>query len=173
MSRLPAQDPVIFAPMTDLLFAGGDNHAGQHHIRCVPVVGVETAPTPATTGPITAGALTFFEGWSWINLYGTFQTKSYSEDESLTDNGPLWAVSASLFLPGDSAEQRATLQTMSPHRFIVECQDNHGIWRRLGTRTEPLSFSYKFGIAANLGGQRGATLSFAGNLTRVPPLINP
>ncbi|MCX6216473.1 hypothetical protein [Spirosoma sp.] len=157
--------------MTDMTFAGGNNIAGGYKLRCVPVVGVQSLPTPATSGPMNAPPLTLKSGFTWINIYGTEQTKDYNEGESETDNGPLWAVSTSLFLPGDSADQRRTLLQMSRHTFIVECQDNVGLWRRLGTLTEGLSFAYKFTIDAQAGGQRGALLTFSGNLTQIPPLL--
>lgn len=157
--------------MTDLTFGGGNNIGGQYLLRCIPVVGVANLPIPATAGPISAGAITLKSGFSWINIYGSEQTKSYNEEQAETDNGPLWSVSTSLFLPGDSAQQRTTLQQMSRHRFIVECLDNVGLWRRLGTPVEGLSFAYKFAVGAAAADKRGAVLTFSGTLTQIPPII--
>jgi hypothetical protein len=159
--------------MTDLHYVGGNNPAGTYLIRCAPVVGLLSLPTPATGGPlVVVGPPTFHPGYRWYQLYGTEGTKDYDEDQQNTDNGDIWSVSVQLFLPGDSAQERATLMEMVRHRFIVECQDNAGTWRRLGTKTENLKLTYKFGIDPQMGGRRGATLKFTGELTQCPPIVS-
>lgn len=159
--------------MTDLNYAGGDNPAGIYLIRCAPVVGVQSLPTPATGGPmVVLGPPVFYPGYAWLQLYGTEGTKTYSEEEEETDNGPLWSVSVGLFLPGDSAQQRRSLSDMARHRYILECQDNMGLWRRLGTRKETMQLKYKFGIGGQVGDRRGATITFSGALTQMPPMVS-
>jgi len=158
--------------MMDLNYAGGDNPAGIYLIRCVPVVGVKSLPTPATGGPMeVAGPPVFHPGYAWLQLYGTEGTKTYAEEEEETDNGPIWSVSVGLFLPNDSSLVRSNLSQMARHRYILECQDNSGQWRRLGTQVESLQLKYKFSIGAQVSDRRGATLTFSGTLTQIPPMV--
>ncbi|MBD2700131.1 hypothetical protein IC229_05760 [Spirosoma sp. BT702] len=158
--------------MTDLLFAGGNNPAGHYLIRCVPVIGVQSMPEPAAGGPMVVnGPPTFKSGYTWIKLYGTEGTKTYDEQQQEVDDGEIWNLTISLFLPGDSAQQRTALAQMVRHRFVVECQDNTGTWRRVGTKTQSLQLTYRFGVGGPMGSQRGATLTFQGTVTAPPPLV--
>lgn len=158
--------------MTDLLFAGGNNIAGLFKIRCAPVAGILTLPLPAPAGPIQVSTgPTFAQGYAWYTIYGTEGTKDYSEEQQMTDNGPVWAVKLSLFLPGDSADNRGSLLEMTHHRFVVECQDNLGLWRRVGTKEQNLELSYRFGTDAAAGGRRGNWLTFSGQLTAPAPFV--
>jgi hypothetical protein len=158
--------------MTDLLFDGANNIAGNFLIRFVPVAGVSSLPLPAPFGP-TAGVLpagpTFLPNFRWFTAYGTDQTKDVIEDESDTDSGPLWDVSIEFYLPGDSAARRLNLAEMARHRFLVAVEDNMGVKRLFGTLTEPLRFSYKFQVPKQIGDRRGAFITFRGTLTRVAP----
>lgn len=155
--------------MTDLLFDNANNIAGNFQIRFVPVVGIQALPTPAIGGPTTAP--TFRAGYRWFLAYGTEGSKNYQEQENRSDNGPLWDVSISLFLPGDGADRRRVLAEMAPHRFVLEIEDNTGLRRRVGTLLETLEFSYSFGVDAQVGGKRGCTLSFKGSFTQPPPIL--
>lgn len=158
--------------MTDLVYAGGNNVAGNHLIRCAPVVGLLTLPT-AGDG-VVSGQPTFLPGYNWVFLYGTEGTKTYSESCEESDNGDIWTVSAGLFYPGDSAEVRRSLANLkSLLRFVVDVQDKHGVWRRLGTLTEYFSLEYRFAIGAQIGDRRGYTLTFSGIMTTCPPILLP
>ncbi|WP_119669712.1 hypothetical protein [Fibrisoma montanum] len=157
--------------MTDLYFIGGNNIGGNDLVRFVPVVGIASMPIPATDGPLSDPVL-FKLGYTWFTLYGTQGTKSYVEDEQEDDNGPVWSVSISVFFPGDSALVRGQLREMSDHRFVVEVQDNTGLWRRVGTLTEPLTFKYRFTTGDQPGDRRGSTITFSGNLLRPAPIIS-
>ena len=159
--------------MTDLLYAGGNNIAGLFLVRCAPVAGILTLPLPAPAGPLlVTGAPTFRNGFQFYSLYGTEGTKDYEENQEMTDNGSTWTLKAGLFLPSDSAETRTSLEQMSRHRFVVECQDNTGLWRRLGNQEQSLALSYAFAINAAAGGQRGYKLTFNGVMTRPPAFLN-
>ena len=150
--------------MADLVYNYGNNIGGILQIRCAPVAGILTAPS--------TGALSFQNGFGWVGVYGTDFTKSYSEESERTDNGDLWTVSTSLFYLGDSADVRALIaQLKGFDRYIVECQDGLGLWRRVGTLVESLALTYKFGIGPNIGDRRGYTISFAGTLTTCPPIL--
>ena len=150
--------------MTELVYSYGNSVGGIRQIRCAPVAGIESSTA--------AGALSFLTGYGWISLYGTDFTKSYSEESERTDNGDLWTVSTGLFFPGDSADVRALIaQLKAFDRYLIGCQDNHGLWRRLGSVVESLTMSYKFGIGPNVGDRRGYTISFAGTLTSCPPIL--
>ncbi|GAB3958218.1 hypothetical protein GCM10028805_52120 [Spirosoma harenae] len=158
--------------MTDLLFAGGNNTAGLFQVRCAPVVGFSTFPLPAPSGPIQINSNpTFSEGFAWYTIYGTEGTKDYQEEQQNTENGPVWAVKFSLFLPGDSAALRGSLSEMVHHRFVIEVQDNVGIWRRIGTPEQNLELSYQFAINAAAGGRRGYVVAFSGQMTNPPPYV--
>ncbi|QIP14721.1 hypothetical protein G8759_19930 [Spirosoma aureum] len=156
--------------MTDLTFDNGNNIAGNSLIRFVPVVGIQALPTPATGGLTTAP--TFQAGYRWFTCYGTEGTKNYQEQQSMDDNGSLWSITVSLFLPGDDQIRRRALADMTRHRFILEVEDNAGLMRRVGTMTETLEFNYTFGIDAQMGGRRGYTLSFKQSFTEAPPLLH-
>lgn len=134
------------------------------------MVGIQALPTPATGAPTPVP--TFRAGYRWFSCYGTEGTKNYQEQENIDDNGPLWSVSFSLFLPGDDADRRRALADMARHRFVLEVEDNTGLRRRIGTLTETLEFTISFGIDAAMGGRRGYTLSFKGTFTDAPPIIS-
>ncbi|GAB3956697.1 hypothetical protein GCM10028805_47360 [Spirosoma harenae] len=158
--------------MTDLNFQGGNNIAGLFQVRCAPVVGILTFPLPAPSGPIqTSEQPTFSEGFAWFSIYGTEGTKDYQEEQQMTENGPVWAVKLSLYLPGDSPLNRSSLDEMVRHRFIIEVQDNLGLWRRIGTPEQNLELTYQFGISAAAGGRRGTVLTFSGQLTSPSPFV--
>ena len=156
--------------MTDLLFASGEsNIGGVLSIRFVSVVGIDTMPEPAATGPSTPP--TFRSGFRWLTCYGTAGTKTYDEKQEADDNGPLWSVTISAFLPGDSAERRAELKQLVRHRFVVEIEDNTGLRRRIGTPVESLALSYRFRTGGPMGDRRGAQLEFSGSLTAPPAVV--
>lgn len=156
--------------MTDLTFDNGNNIGGTFLIRCVPIVGVSALPSP-NSSLVVSGPPTFVTGYRWFDIYGTQNSKSYSEEEEEDSNGCVWDVSVGLFLPGDSPTIRASLAEMAAHRFIVECQDNCDVWRRLGTKIEHLQMKYKFSAGTSAGDRRGATISFSGQLTSAPPIV--
>lgn len=156
--------------MTDLLFDGQPNYAGNYLIRCAAVAFVKSLPPVVTPGSVS-GSLVFHTGFSWQNVYGTEETKEYEEKPDETDDGTIWNVQISCFLPGDSAQLRFTLDQMVRHRFIVECEDNVGLRRRVGTKVENLSFAYSFGVDPQMSGRRGYKLSWSGKLTSPPPIV--
>lgn len=158
--------------MTDLLFDGATNIAGNYLIRFVPVVGVSSLPLPAASGP-TAGLITsgptFQDNYRWFTAYGTDFTKSVDEKQTETDNGPVWDIVIELFLPGDAPDRRVQLAELVRHRFLVAVEDNTGLKRLFGTLEEPLLLTYSFQVAKNPGDRRGYTLTFAGQLSRIAP----
>ena len=144
--------------MNDIVYDHtADNLGGGYRVRFAPVAEIAAMPT-------VAGAVTFRAGGRWAEVYGTDNSKNFGEDASETDNGPVWAVKINLFLPGDGAAIRAMLADMMRHRQVVEAQDNNGLWRRAGTLTEPMSFSYKFTTGDEVPDRRGAVLTWAGSL---------
>lgn len=155
--------------MTDLLYAGGDNPGGLFSIRFVPVVGVQSLPLPAA-GTV-ASPPTFRTGYGWLKAYGTVFTADFDEADTVTDNGHTYSISLELFLPGDSAQRRAQLSTMTAHRFIVEFDDNTGLVRRVGTIVESLQLTTKFSSGKQLADKRGHTLTFSGVLTSPAPIV--
>ena len=159
--------------MTDLLYAGGNNIAGLFLVRCAPVAGILTLPLPAPAGPLTvSGAPTFRTGFGFVSIYGTEATKAYEENMDESDNGEVWSVKLSLFHPSDSPAVRTSLRQMARHRFLLECQDNTGLWRRAGTKEQSMALTYRFEIDADAGGRRGYRLNFAGSMTAPPAFIN-
>lgn len=156
--------PIKFVPsMTDLLFTPSNNIGGSLLLKFAPVAGIQAMSAPATS-------VQFRTGYRWYAAYGTPGTKGFEEDEEETDNGPVWTVRLTAFLPGDSAERRQALAEMVRHRFVVEVEDNAGLRRRVGSLAEPLQFSYKFTTGEQTADRRGATLTFRGSLTR-PALV--
>ncbi|WP_247233349.1 hypothetical protein [Telluribacter sp. SYSU D00476] len=65
-------------------------------------------------------------------------TKSYEEDEQLTEHGSLYAVNATTFVPGDTAPIRQMLKAMQWHKWIVRVTDAMGVKRQAGTPSEGL-----------------------------------
>lgn len=155
--------------MTDLNYEEANNPGGNTLVRFVPVGGVTALPP--VSSPVTQGPPTFRTGWRWFNLYGTLHTKTYDEEEGYNDNGPLWNVTISVFLPADSPLIRQTLAEMSPHRFVVEVTDSAGMLRRAGNLIEHLEMKYKFGTGAQMADRRGATITFTGVFTRPVPVV--
>lgn len=150
--------------MTDLLFQPTNNMAGLLLVRYVTTIGLTDLPL--------IGPAVFKPGHRWFTIYGSQWTKDYKEDQTETDNGDIWSIDIQLFFPGDSEPQRAAInQLTGRHRFVVETQDNIGIWRRTGTISEGLSLSYKFGIDQSAGGRRGTSIRFSGDLTARPPIV--
>ncbi|QIP16802.1 hypothetical protein G8759_31255 [Spirosoma aureum] len=159
--------------MTDLLFDGANNPAGNFLVRFVPVVGVAILPTPAPSGPNAGsiGSPTFVTGYRWFTAYGTDETKSIEEEQKLDDNGSVWAIAIQAWLPGDSAQRRLQLAEMVRHRFLVAVEDNIGLVRVFGTKVESLQFTYRFQVDKQMGGRRGYLISFSGSSTSPAPIL--
>ena len=149
--------------MTDLTFEGGNNPGGNCVLRFAPVAGIASIASPLTQ-PV------FRTGYRWFDAYGSEGTKEVDETQDETDNGPTWNVKISLFLPGDSVQRRGALAELVRHRFILEVQDNAGLYRRIGTLTECLQFSYSFRTGGAMAQRRGAQLTFRGTLSTQPPI---
>lgn len=144
--------------MTDLTFEGGNNIGGNALLRFAPVAGIASLASPVAVP-------TFRAGFRWFDCYGTQGSKDVDENEEETDNGPVWSVKVSLFLPGDSAVRRLALADLVRHRFLLEVEDNVGLRRRIGTLSEPMQLSYNFKTGGPMAERRGAGLTFRGNLT--------
>lgn len=156
--------------MTDLLFSTGVNNLGGNFlIRFVPVAGIASMLPPATSGPSTQP--TFKTGFRWFLCYGTEGSKTIDEQQSDSDQAPVWTVQVATFLPGDSAEVRQTLAELVRHRFVLEVEDNVGVIRRIGKPAENLSLSYGFKTGGALGDRKGAVLTFSGQLTSPIPIV--
>lgn len=156
--------------MTDLLFeTGSTNIGGSLLIRFAPVAAISQLPPPAPSGPSTPP--TFRAGFRWYSCYGTEGTKPFDEEQSQSDNGPVWAVKVQAFLPGDSAGLRQALRELSRHRFVLELEDNVGLLRRIGTLIENLELTYSFTTGAAMGDRRGFKLVFSGSLSAPSPIL--
>lgn len=150
--------------MTDLLHEPVTNVGGLYIIQLTPVVGV----LPAFR---TDASITFREGFRWYTIYGTDQTRLYDERQSSTDNGPVWELTVSLFLPGDNADRRSQLADMVRHRFIVRCEDNNDQLRQVGSYEQPLELTYQFTTGKGVADLRGYALTFRGSLSEAPLIL--
>jgi hypothetical protein len=153
--------------MTGLSFAGGNNIGGNFLIRFAQVVGIQAVPTPATGGPVT-----FYPNWGWREVYGTEGKKTYDENQTKPDDGSLWEITITCFLAGDTKENRQLLGELVNHRFVVEIEDNVGLLRRVGNKTENLELTYKQSNGSAPSDPRGYLLTFKGEMTSIPPIIN-
>lgn len=150
--------------MTDLNYQPVNNIGGNYLVRVVPAIG--TTPNLAPGAPIT-----FREGFRWYFIYGTDQTKLYDEKQSISDNGPYWELTIGLFVPGDAADRRKQLAEMVRYRYILQCEDNTGLLRQIGTFEQPLELTYEFSTGKSVGDLRGYMLSFKGTLSEAPRIL--
>ncbi|OIN59797.1 hypothetical protein [Arsenicibacter rosenii] len=149
--------------MNDLNFTPGSaNTGGVFLLRFAPLDSITAIGTEVT----------FAAGARWLSCYGSEGSLSWEEQQKDTDNGPVWELSVQAFLPGDSAAIRARLAAMTTRRFVLECEDNEGLVRRAGAVGAGLTFSYSFSPGANPGERRGNRITFAGQLTAPPDLID-
>lgn len=150
--------------MTDLNVQPVNNVGGNYSLRVVPAIG--TTPNLAPGAPIT-----FRDGFRWYYIYGTDQTKLYAEKQSGSDNGPYWELTIELFVPGDDADRRRLIAEMVRYRFILQCEDNNGLLRQVGTYEQPLELTSQFTTGKTVGDQRGYMLSFKGTLSDAPAIL--
>lgn len=149
--------------MTDLNYDPVNNIGGLYRIRFVPVAGI--TPTLATGTP------NFRDGFRFYTAYGTESTRLYEERQSTSDNGPIWDLTVSAFLPGDNPERRTQLAEMVRHRFIIQCEDNNGLLRQVGSYDQPLELSYQFVTGKAVSDLRGYALTFRGSLSQAPAIL--
>lgn len=150
--------------MQDLFYPAGQNNVGGlFQIWFVPIVGIAS---------MSGVNVTFRAGYDWLTCYGTEGSKGYTEEEEDSDQGPVFTITIEGFLPGDTLDRRRSLAEMVRHRFLINMIDNSGLVRRAGTLTEGLQLKYKFATGQLPGDRRGATLTFFGQLSVPPPVIN-
>lgn len=157
--------------MMDLLFPDGQsNTAGVYLLRFGLLATISSMPYPS--GGSVTGSISFQDGSRWYNVYGSDYSKTYDEERQLTDNGPVYTVTVGCFFPGDSAAVRSQLDWMGFHRFLLECEDNEGLLRRIGSPQEGLTFAYTYSSGNQPGDRRGYTLKWTGQFSAIPPVVS-
>lgn len=147
-------------------WTGKWNPGGGLYVDVVPLVAVAAFSRSTVALPPT---ITLRDGWSWTRIYCTPGTLAYKLDQTETENGLLFPTAVRGFHPGDSAQQALDMSRLAGYRrHLVRFRDNTGTTRVAGSQTEALLFTYQFGTAEDVPGDRGYTISLQGDLTQSP-----
>ena len=140
----------------------GQNAAAVSNLQILPCSHVKL--WPGTRLGKMSGAVLVNTNLQWARLYLTDQTGSFSEKSSMTDHGRKYSFQISGFYPGDSEDLRRFLNLTEWVQFIVRVTDAHGISRIIGTDQFGLELDYDSMIASEMGGRRGTSMTFSGDL---------
>lgn len=94
--------------------------------------------------------------------YSSPGTLSFDADPEPGQHGTTYNIVAKGFYPNPSEELQAQLLKMTKQQFIVLIKDASGQAHLLGTKVQPLRFSYKTGTATRANETPGASFQFYG-----------
>ena len=145
-----------------------DSIAGLASFLFVEAEGISSIPVPVLskiTLPVTLKI-----GYSWKTGYSAIDSLEYSEPTKKTDDGIYHIPLLRGFVP-DQESMLQLLAEMQYRWFIVQCTDNDGLKRLVGTQEHPLFFSSDF-ETQTVSGQKGHIFKFSGVLKRKAPIYS-
>lgn len=154
--------------MIDVLLQNLDRGSGQNaasipEIQILPCIHVDL--WPGTRSGVMLGIIKPKEFRDWTRLYLVEHSKDYTEKAVNTAQGRKYAFQVTGFYPGDSEDLRRLLGIAEWAKFILRVRDTHGLTRIIGNNLYGLELEYESMISAEMGGRRGTSMTFSGELT--------
>lgn len=110
-----------------------------------------------------------FDDGEWLMLPHAPGTADMEEKIDPDAQGPLYRVSVSARIGGDSADIRTELNNMKQHRYLLRVTRRDGTVLLVGTPEQPLTFDSRFESGSEGGDFRGHRCAFEG----VSPILSP
>jgi hypothetical protein len=110
---------------------------------------------------------------TWRPLPFVIGTGGYTEEAQPAAQGTTFRAAVSVFMPGDSAEQRNELNRMRHRRFLLRMTGRDGRLLLLGTIEQPLRFESRFATGPAGDAQRGYNCTFSGAILTKSPQYTP
>lgn len=153
--------------MNDINKHRGDNLGGLYHFRFIPKNDVNSIPV-AISGKICE-PVELKSGARWFDFYATEGTQSFNEDQQTNDHGNYFKLKLSGSTPKIRTEVSDIFNEMKDQEFIIDCTDNNGNRRLIGTINEPLRFSFKSDTGNGAQNKNAYSFEFYGDVSKVPP----
>jgi len=125
------------------------------------------------TDLVNVTAIILAEGAAFIEAYSTSNSLKFDSVHQETDQGSIHQNSVKGFYPKPDAEFLQILMNSRNARFIVIIKLNNDQIRVLGTKTQPLQFSYKESSGQNPGDPSGIEFTFSGSSYHPPKYYLP
>lgn len=148
-----------------------DNAGGTQAFRYAPLEWFITLPFPVQNAVNQPAVLA--DGRAWITGEVYHENMEFEEAEKPVNGIPFYATSFSGFTPKNSIPHLQQMDALARQRWVVEAQDNNGIWRRLGEGNNPARFTWKFGTGGRFNELNGYRWSFTLNSDDPAPIIDP
>jgi hypothetical protein len=153
--------------MNDINKHCDDNLGGVYLLRFIPKTDVSSIALPIkgrVCEPVVLNA-----GACWYEFYGTEGTKNLKEDQQPSEHGDFFKLKLSGSTPKIRTSISDTLNEMKDKEFIIDCIDNNGHRRLLGTINEPLRFQFTSDTGNSAPNKNAYTFEFYGDVSKSPP----
>lgn len=136
------------------------NSGGLKTFSFLPVVGVASNAIVLANAAIEP--VVFVAGYAFLKGYATINSLQFNDEPTENEHGIFHEQSLNGFTPGDSRELSNLFVEMLRMKFLVVAKDYLGNNKLIGTKENPLSFSYKFSTGNDRKDSRGFKFAFSG-----------
>lgn len=151
-------------------FENTDNLGGVNTLKFIPVAGVASI-APVLGGAIHTGVV-LNDNYAWYELPFTLETMGFKDEGQPSENGTFYNKQIVGIVPKHNAEKINFLSNTDNVKFIVDCLDNNGIRRLVGTVAEPLILIVSADTKTSVAGRNEYLLTFTGSGTALSPVYN-
>lgn len=148
-----------------------DNLGGLNHIRFVPARLVNSI-SPVYNGAIHL-AVELKANAAWYELPYSIETLGFKDEQQESEHGAYYTKQITAIVPQHNDEKNNFLSVMDNERFIVDCLDNNGKRRLVGTIAEPMQLKKMADTKNNVAGRNEYQLTFTGTGTQLSPFYYP
>lgn len=153
--------------MNDINKHCSDNIGGVYLLKFIPKTDVSSIP--ATINGKVCEPVILNSGARWYEFYGTEGTKSLKEDQQPSEHGDYFKLKLAGSTPKIRTDVSDIFNEMKDQEFIIDCTDNNGNRRLLGTINEPLRFQFTSDTGNGAANKNAYTFEFYGDVSKVPP----
>ncbi len=151
----------------------GDNIGGLESFLFIPVDDAISIARPVNHIIQEAVVINVAGGAQWFTAYITQGTLFYKEDKNKTVHGNPYNRSLVGFVPKDTEELAELFDEMGDVRFLIDCLDNNGKRKLVGSLDSPLVFASLMSSGEAPEGRNGHQLTFSGNASHKAYFYDP
>jgi hypothetical protein len=149
------------------------NTPGVKEIQILHQKGVDEFPDVTHGTNLIETAPTLNAGYAWTtDFYFTPYTANYTESEELDRGTNTWSVKVECFQPKNDEDDIYAAIQLERKRFIIDCTDNDGRRRLVGTKDQPLRLAQRYQLGIKPGEPKGTVFVFEGRLSKRPPFYS-
>lgn len=157
--------------MDHITFHEGDNMGGARAFRFAPIE--DFTALPLTVQGVIIDEPSFVSGKDWYTGRVTEDSADFSEKEKRVEGVLCIESTFTGDVPGDDIPQRRNLDDIMRHHLIVDVVDNNGIWRRMGTLTNPARFFVDYGTGRTAAARNGYGVRITSTQEFFTPIVDP